>query len=68
MGIFGNQALDDLFGEIFGASDTKTHADQLYEYWKKGEIKQYYYLLNRLKQSGYHIYRRDDGKHIVKKE
>lgn len=67
MWLFGNRALDDLFGGIFVMNDIETQADTLKTYWKHGKVKEYYELLNQLKQCGYRVYRNDDGEHIIKK-
>lgn len=67
MGIFGNEEMDSIFGDIFGASFTNSQATRLDNYWRTGEAQKYYQLLNELKSYGKRIFRNEKtGKHIVK--
>ena len=67
MGMFGNDTLDSLFGDIFGASMPENQQKLLDDYWKHGDVQNYYNLINRIKQSGYKVFRNSQGKHLVKR-
>lgn len=68
MGIFGNETLDSLFGDIFGTSIPEYQQEQLDIYWRDKKVQEYYHLVNTIKSSGAKIYRNDvTGKHIVKR-
>lgn len=67
MGLFGNEAVDELFGNIFGATYPEGQADLLDDYLKRCEIQKYYELLNNIKRSGRKVFRNSQGKHLIKR-
>ena len=67
MGMFGDDALDELFGDVFSMNIPETQVKKLDDYWSRGNAQAYYGLLNNLKQMGYKVYRNSNGKHIIKR-
>ncbi len=67
MGMFGDDTLDELFGNVFSMNMPETQVKKLDDYWVHGNVQAYYSLLNNIKQMGYKVYRNSNGKHIIKR-
>ena len=58
---FGDDFLNDFFGQISHYSETNT----LDRYWKEAKIQEYCKLIEKIKASGRRVFRNSEGKHKI---